>query len=142
MIARLDATEYLFQGEGITASYFPGGAGGPLIQGSPETFFTCIDHHMSEAFCEQDVDVKQIENVGALISVALVKGKPEGDPITTFTVIVPAVGATGDSPQDFKTKSITTVQAASYVETEAFPALHTYKVDSLDGTATKRALPL
>jgi hypothetical protein len=55
---------------------------------------------------------------------------------------VPAVGVTGDSPQNFKTKPITTVQAASYVETEAFPALQTYKVDHLDGTATIRALPL
>ena len=142
MIVRLDATEYMFQGEGITASYFPGGAGGPLIQGSPETFFTYLDHQMSEAFGEQDIDIKQIENVGALISVALVKGEPEDGPITTFTVIVPAVGVTGDSPQNFKTKSITTVQAASYVETEAFPALQTYKVDHLDGTASIRALPL
>jgi hypothetical protein len=142
MIVRLDATEYMFRGEGIIASYFPGGAGGPLIQGSPETFFTYLDHHMSEEFGEQGVDIKQIENVGALISVTLVQGEPEGGPTTTFTVIVPAVGVTGDSPQNFKTKSITTVQAASYVETEAFPALQTYKVDHLDGTATIRALPL
>lgn len=142
MIVRLDATEYTFQGEGITASYFPGGAGGPLIRGRPETFFTYQDRHMSKAFGEQDVDIKQIENVGALISVALVKGEPGGGPVTTFTVIVPAVGVTGDSPQNFKTESITTVQAASYVETEAFPALQTYKVDHLDGTACIRALPL
>jgi hypothetical protein len=142
MIVRLDATEYMFQGEGITASYFPGGAGGPLIQGSPETFFTYLDHQISSAFGEQDIDVKQIENVGALISVTLVKGEPDGGPITTFTVIVPAVGVTGDSPQNFKTKAITTVQAASYEETETFPALQTYKVDHLDGTASVRALPL
>lgn len=142
MIVSLDATEYMFQGEGITASYFPGGAGGPLVQGSPETFFTYLDQNMSKAFGEQDVDIKQIENVGALISVALVQAEPDGGPITTFTVIVPAVGVTGDSPQNFKTKSITTVQAASYVETEAFPALQTYKVDHLDGTASMRALPL
>jgi hypothetical protein len=45
-------------------------------------------------------------------------------------------------PRSSSKGPITTVQAASYVETEAFPALHTYKVDSLDGTATKRALPL
>jgi hypothetical protein len=142
MIVSLDATEYMFQGEGITASYFPGGAGGPLIQGSPKIFFTYLDHHMSKAFGEQDVDIKQIENVGALISVALVQDEPEGGPVTTFTVIVPTVGVTGDSPQNFKTKSITTVQAASYVEAEVFPALQTYKVDHLDGTATIRALPL
>jgi hypothetical protein len=142
MIVSLDATEYMFQGEGITASYFPGGAGGPLVQGSPETFFTYQDRQMSKAFGEQDVDVNQVENVGALISVALVKGEPEDGPITTFTVIVPAIGVTGDSPQNFKTTSITTVQAASCAETEAFPALQTYKVDHLDGTATIRALPL
>jgi hypothetical protein len=142
MTVRLDATEYMFQGESITASYFPGGVGGPLIQGSPETFFTYLDRHMSKVFGEQDVDIQQIENVGALISVALVKGEPEGGPVTTFTVIVPAVDVTGDSPQNFKTKSITTVQAASYVEAEAFPALQAYKVDHLDGTASIRALPL
>jgi hypothetical protein len=73
---------------------------------------------------------------------SLAKGEPEGGPITTFTVIVPAVGVTGDSPQNFKTKAITTVQAASYEETETFPALQTYKVDHLDGTASVRALPL
>jgi hypothetical protein len=142
MIVRLDATEYVFRGEGITASYFPGGVGGPLMQGSPETFFTYLDRDMSKAFGEEDVDITQIENVGALISVTLVEGEPEGGPITTFTVIVPAVGATGDSPQNFKTKSITTVQAADCVETEAFSALQTYKVDHLDGTATIHALPL
>jgi hypothetical protein len=142
MIVRLDATEYTFQGEGITASYFPGGAGGPLIQGRPETFFAYLDHHMSKAFGEQDVDIIQIENVGALISVVLVKSELEGSPVTTFTVIVPTVGVTEDSPQNFKTKSITTVQTASYVETEVFPALQTYKVDHLDGTASIHALPL
>jgi hypothetical protein len=142
MIVRLDATEYMFQGEGITASYFPGGAGGPLIQGSPETFFTYLDQHMSKTFGEQDVDIIQIENVGALVSVVLVKSELEGSPVTTFTVIVPTVGVTEDSPQNFKTKSITTVQTASYVETEVFPALQTYKVDHLDGTASMYALPL
>jgi hypothetical protein len=62
--------------------------------------------------------------------------------MTAFTVIVPAVGVTGDSPQNFKTKSITTVQAVSGVEREAFPALQTYKVDHLDGTASIHPLPL
>jgi hypothetical protein len=135
----LNATEYTFQGEGITASYFPGGAGGPLIQGTPETFFSYQDHHMRKAFGEQDVDVKQIENVGALVSVALVKEDGfalGGDAITTFTVIVPAMGVTEGSPQSFKTKSITTAQAAVFVERQVFPALQTYKVDHLDGTAS------
>jgi hypothetical protein len=139
MAVTLNATEYRFHGEGITASYFPGGAGGPLIQGRPETFFTYHDHHVHKSFGRADVDVTQIENVGALVSVALVK---EGDfalgggAITTFTVIVPAMGVTEGSPQSFKTKSITTVQAAVYVERLVFPALQTYKVDHLDGTAT------
>jgi hypothetical protein len=142
MIVSLDATEYMFQGEKLTASYFPGGAGGPLVQGSQETFFTYQDHHMSKAFGEQDVDINQIENVGALISVALVESELEGGPMTTFTVIVPAVGVTGDSPQNFKTKSITTVQAVSGVERVAFPALQPYQVDHLDGTASIHPLPL
>ncbi len=140
-MALLNATEYTFQGEGITASYFPGGAGGPLVEGRPEVFFTFQDHHASKVFGEQDVDVKQIENVGALISVALVKGDIEGSPVTTFTVFVPEVGVAPDSPQNFKTKSITTVQAARYVEREVFPALQIYKVDHLDGTASIHPLP-
>ena len=142
MTVRLDATEYMFQGEGITASYFPGGAGGPLAEGRPETFFTYQDHHRAKAFGEQDVDVTQIENVGALVSVALVKSELEGGPITTFTVFVPALGVTGESPQNFKTKSITTVQAATYVAREVFPPLQTYKVDHLDGTASVHPRPL
>jgi hypothetical protein len=40
MQIELDATEYTFQGEDITASYYPGGAGGPEIQGRPEMFFS------------------------------------------------------------------------------------------------------
>ncbi len=139
MAVALTATEYRFQGEGITASYFPHGAGGPLIQGTPETFFTYQDHHTSKAFGEQDVDVEQIENVGALISVPLAKEDVfalGGPAVTTFTVIVPAMGITEGTPQGFKTKSITTIQAAVYVERQAFSALQTYKVDHLGGTAS------
>jgi hypothetical protein len=139
MTGALDATEYRFQGEGITASYFPGGAGGPLVQGRPETYFIYQDHHVSKAFGVQDIDVKQIDNVGVLVSVPLAKEDVfalGGPAVTTFTVIVPAMGVTEGSPQSFKTKSITTVQAAVYVERLAFPALQTYKVDHLDGTAT------
>lgn len=139
MASALNATEYTFQGEGITASYFPRGAGGPPVQGRPETFFAYQDHHMQKSFGEQDVDVEQIENVGALISVALVREDDfalGGGAITTFTVLVPAMGVTEGSPQSFKTKSITTVQAAVFVQREAFPALQTYKVDHLEGTAS------
>jgi hypothetical protein len=139
MTGALNATEYRFQGEGITASYFPGGAGGPLIQGRPETYFIYQDHHVSKAFGVQDIDVQQIDNVGVLVSVPLAKEDVfalGGPAVTTFTVIVPAMGVTEGSPQSFKTKSITTVQAAVYVERLAFPALQTYKVDHLDGTAT------
>jgi hypothetical protein len=140
MTVSLDATEYTFQGEGIAASYYPGGAGGPLVEGTPEAFFTYQDHHMLRAFGEGDVDVQQIENVGALISVPLVTSEIAGGPVTTFTVFVPALGVTGDAPQSFRTKSITTVQAASYVKRETFPALQVYKVDHLDGTASVHAL--
>ena len=45
-----DATEYTFQGDGITASFFPKGAGGPIIEGRPETFFVYQDHHLSKTF--------------------------------------------------------------------------------------------
>jgi hypothetical protein len=139
MGAALNATEYTFRGEGITASYYPQGAGGPLVQGRPETFFTYQDHHMCKAFGEQDVTVTQVENVGALVSVPIVKEGGfalGGDAVTTFTVIVPAMGVAEGSPQNFKTKSITTVQAAVYVERLVFPALQTYKVDHLEGTAS------
>jgi hypothetical protein len=53
---------------------------------------------------------------------------------------VPSVGVTADSPQSFKTRSITTVQAATLVERLEFPALQTYKVEYLDGTASVHAL--
>jgi hypothetical protein len=142
MSISLDATEYTFQGEGITASYFPRGAGGPLIKDRPEIFFSYHDHHHSKAFGQGDVEIQQVDNVGALVSVRLAESELDGGPVTTFTVLVPAVGATPDSPQSFKTKSITTIQAAVYVERQAFPARQTYKVDHLDGTASIHALPL
>ncbi len=137
----LDATEYTFQGEGITASFFPKGAGGPIIEGRPEVFFVYQDHHLSKTFGQADVEIQQIDNVGALVSVVLVKSSISGGPITTFTVLVPSVGVTGGSPQSFKTKSITTVQAATLVQRLVFPALQTYKVEHLDGTASVHALP-
>ena len=137
----LDATEYTFQGEGITASFFPKGSGGPIVEGRPEVFFVYQDHHLSKTFGQADVEIQQIDNVGALVSVVLVKSSISGGPITTFTVLVPSVGVTGDSPQSFKTKSITTVQAATLVQRLVFPALQTYKVEHLDGTASVHALP-
>lgn len=137
----LDATEYTFQGEGITASFFPKGAGGPIIEGRPEVFFVYQDHHLSETFGQADVEIQQIDNVGALVSVVLVKSPISGGPITTFTVLVPSLGVSGDSPQSFRTKSITTVQAATLVQRLVFPALQTYKVENLDGTASVHALP-
>ena len=141
MSISLDATEYTFQGEGITASFFPGGAGGPIIEGVPETFFVYQDHHLSKTFGQADVSVQQIDNVGALVSVVLVKGPFLGGPVTTFTVLVPSVGVIEGSPQNFKTKSITTVQAATLVQRIVFPALQTYKVEHLDGTASVHPLP-
>jgi hypothetical protein len=135
-----DATEYTFQGESIAASYYPGGAGGPEIQGRPEMSFSYQDHHRSMVFGEEDVDVEQIDAVGALVSVRLVQSRLDGDRVTTFTVLVPAVGVEPGSPQTFKTKSITTIQAATYVQRQLHPALQTYKVDNLDGTANKWAV--
>lgn len=138
----LDATEYTFQGEGITASFFPKGSGGPIIEGGTETFFVYQDNHLSKTFSEADVRIQPIENVGALVSVTLVKSPIAGGPVTTFTVIVPSIGVTEDSPENFKTKSITTVQAATLVQRQVFPALQTYKVERLNGTASVHALPL
>jgi hypothetical protein len=140
MPIELDATEYTFQGDGITASYYPGGAGGPRIQGEPEMFFSYQDHHLSVVFGQEDVDVQQVDNVGALVSVRLVKSPLDGGPLTTFTVLVPAVGVEPGSPQTFKTKSIITIQAATFMQRQLYPALQTYKVDNLDGTASKWAV--
>jgi hypothetical protein len=137
----LDATEYAFKGEGITASFYPRGAGGPLIKGKPETFLVYRDQRLSKAFGQADVDIQQIANVGALVSVVLVESPISGGPITTFTVLVPSVGVTEDSPQSFRTKSVTTVQAATLVQRAVFPALQTYKVEHLDGTASVHPLP-
>ena len=106
-------------------------AGGPIIEGRPETFFVYQDHHLSKTFGEAGVDIQQINNVGALVSVVLVESPVSGGPVTTFTVLVPSVGVTEDSPQSFRTKSVTTVQAATLVARQVFPALQTYKVEHL-----------
>jgi hypothetical protein len=103
-------------------------------------FFSYADHHRSMMFGEEDVSVQQVDNVGTLVSVSLVQSQIDGGPITTFAVLVPKVGVQPGSPQTFKTKSITTIQAASYVERQQFPALQTYKVDHLEGTASKWAV--
>jgi hypothetical protein len=55
-------------------------------------------------------------------------------------VLIPSAGVTEGSPQSFRTKSITTVQAATLVQRTVFPALQTYKVEHLDGTASVHAL--
>jgi hypothetical protein len=138
----LDATEYTFHGEGITASFFPGGAGGPIIEGQPEAFFFYQDQSLSKTYGQAGVNIQEIANVGALVSVILVETPIAGGPVTTFTVIVPSVGVTEGSPQSFRTKSITTVQAANLVKRLDFPALQSYKVEQLEGTATVHPLPL
>jgi hypothetical protein len=142
MSISLNATEYTFQGEGITASFFPNGAGGPIIEGKPEVFFVFQNHYLSKTFGQAQVTINQIDNVGAVVSVTLVESEIAGGPVTTFSVIVPAVGVVEGSPQTFKTKSITTVQAATLVERVVFPALQTYKVEHLEGTASVHALPI
>jgi hypothetical protein len=142
MSISLNATEYTFQGEGITASFFPNGAGGPIIEGKPEVFFVFQNHYLSKTFGQAQVTISQIDNVGAVVSVTLVESEIAGGPVTTFSVLVPAVGVVEGSPQTFKTKSITTVQAATLVERVVFPALQTYKVEHLEGTASVHALPI
>jgi hypothetical protein len=135
-------TEYAFHGDGITASYFPGGAGGPIVAGKPETFFTYHDRDQSKEFGQADLAIQQVENVGTLVSVTLAEGELSGGPVTTFTVLVPSVGVAQGSPESFRTKSITTVQGASYAERQVFPQLQTYKVETLEGTASIHPLPL
>jgi hypothetical protein len=142
MSISLNATEYTFQGEGITASFFPNGAGGPIIEGESEVFFVFQDRHLSKTFGKAGVNVEQINNVGALVSVTLAESGISGGPVTTFSVLVPAVGVVEGSPQTFKTKSITTFQAATLVQRQVFPAVQTYKVEHLEGTATVHPLPL
>jgi hypothetical protein len=142
MTINLNATEYSLQGEGISASFFPHGEGGPLRPGVPPTFFTYQDSHHSKSFGQAEVSVEDIDNVGALVSVPLVTSQIAGGPITTFTVIIPSIGVAEGSPQSFKTKAITTVQAATLVAREVFPALQTYKVEHLDGTASVHPVPL
>ena len=82
MSITLDATEYTFQGEGITASFYPKGAGGLIIEGKTETFFVYQDHHLSKTFGQAEVDIQQIDNVGALVSVVLVESAISGGPVT------------------------------------------------------------
>jgi hypothetical protein len=142
MAIPLTATQYTFQGDGITASYFPGGAGGPIVEGRPEIFFSYQDSHQSKTFGEADVSVTDIDNVGAFVSVILVASEIAGGPITTFTVIVPSMGVSEVAPQSFKTKGITTVQGATLVEREIFPPLQSYKVEHLDGAASVHPVPL
>jgi hypothetical protein len=142
MTVQFDATEYTFQGEGITASFFPHGTGGPVAESVPETFFVYQDQNLSRTYGQAAVDIQQIPGVGALVSVVLVETPIAGGPVTTFTVVIPSVGVTEGSPQSFSTKSITTVQAANLVKRLSFPALQTYKVEQLDGTASVHPLPL
>jgi hypothetical protein len=141
MAISLGATEYMFQGEGITASFYPEGAGGPLVEDRTETFFFYQDHHLSKPFGKAEVDIQTIDNVGALVSVVLAAGPVSGSPVTTFTVFVPSVGVAMDSSQNFKTTSVTTIQAATLVQDLVFPALQTYQVKHLDGTASVHATP-
>jgi hypothetical protein len=119
MIARLDATEYLFQGEGITASYFPGG-GRPADSRQPgDVLYLYRSPYVAGVLVSRTLISSKSKMSARLSQSLLSKANPEGGPITTFTVIVPAVGATGDSPQNFKTKSIT---GSSMLAGVVFPA--------------------
>ena len=102
----LDATEYMFQGDGITASItLQEAPAGRSLRVGPETFFVYQDHHLSKTFSQAGVDIQQIDNVGALVSVVLVESPISGGPVTTFTVLVPSVGVTEDSPQKLREPS-------------------------------------
>lgn len=142
MSIELTATEYVFQGHGITATYYPKGPGGPIVAGKEKYWFVYQDHHQTRTFTEDEVTVTQIDNVAAVVSVQLAAGLLEGSPVTTFSVYVPAVGVNDSAPQTFRTIAVTTIQAAALVQRDLFPARQTYTVDHLTGTASDPEIAL
>jgi hypothetical protein len=136
MLVDLTATEYIFQGQGIAATYYPKGPGGPIVAGQPKFWFIYQDHQQTRTFTEDEVTVTQLDNVAAVVSVKLAESPLADGPVTTFSVYVPDVGVGEAAPQSFRTIAVTTVQAATLVKRELFPALETYKVDHLTGTAS------
>ena len=133
-----DANEYTFQGDGIRASYFPDGTGPVTQQGL--VFFSYQDSHLSKTFNKSETLVTQVSGVATLVTVVLVRNDISHAQ-TSFTVLIPSVGVERGAPQTFKTTGITTVEGATLVQRQVFPALQTYKVEQLEGTASLVLLP-
>ena len=129
--------EYSFQGDGIHAAYFPQGSGPIGPQGA--VFFSYQDSHTSKTFNKAETVETPIDGVGSLVTVVLTRTISHSH--TSFSVLVPGVGVASGSPQTFRTKGITTVQGATLVVRTVFPALQTYKVEQLSGTASLADLP-
>ena len=130
--------EYSFQGDGIHAAYFPQGSGPIGPEGA--VFFSYQDSHTSKTFNKAETVETTIDGVGTLVTVVLTEN-PISHSHTSFSVLVPEVGVAAGSPQTFRTKGITTVQGATLVVRTVFPALQTYKVEQLSGTASLALLP-
>jgi hypothetical protein len=60
---------------------------------------------------------------------------------TSFSVLVPDIGVDVNQAQTFHTKAITTAEGATLVKLLTFPALQTYKVEHLLGTARIVEIP-
>lgn len=132
-----DADEYTFHGDGIHATYFPEGSGPITQQGA--VVFSYQDSHLSKTFNQAETVVTEVDGIASLVTVVLNRNDISHAQ-TSFTVLIPSVGVDRGSPQSFKTKGITTVKGATLVQRTVFPALQTYKVEQLDGTASLSAI--
>ena len=132
------ANEYTFHGDGILASYFPDGTGPVTEQGL--LFFSYQDSHLSKTFNKAETEVTQVPGVATFVTVVLVRNNISHAQ-TSFTVLVPLVGVERGSPQSFRTAAITTIEGATLVQRQVFPALQTYKIEQLEGTASLVELP-
>jgi hypothetical protein len=133
-----DPDEYTFQGDGIQASYIPGGAGPATTDGL--VTFTYTDSHQSKTFRTDETTVTTLPGMGRLVTVVLTSN-PISHTQTTFSVLLPAVGVDVNTPQTFHTKGITTATGQTLVVRPTFPALQSYKVEHLLGTARIVAIP-
>jgi hypothetical protein len=133
-----DPDEYTFQGDGIQASYIPGGAGPATADGL--VTFTYTDSHQSKVFRGAETTVTRLPGMGQLVSVVLT-ANPISHAQTSFSVLVPDVGVDVNAAQTFHTKGITTAEGATLVKLLTFPALQTYKVEHLLGTARIVEIP-
>jgi hypothetical protein len=137
-MAMADANEYTFQGDGIHASWIPGGAGPATTDGL--VTFTYTDSHQSKVFRGGETSVTSLPGLGRLVTVVLADNAVSHAQ-TSFSVLVPDIGVDVNQAQTFHTKAITTAEGATLVKLLTFPALQTYKVEHLLGTARIVEIP-